>query len=278
MILATLQLLPLSIPSPAEGTWYVGPVPVRAYALGIILGVVAAIWLGERRWVERGGTKGQVGDVALWAVPAGVVGARVYHVATDHDLYFGAGRDPWAALQIWNGGLGIWGAIAGGFLGAWFYCRRHGILVRPFDLATQDRRTLVFFGYTNCPDVCQIVMATMASALAKLSPAEREQLETVFVTTDPARDTPAAMRTYLDRFDPSFRGVTGSLEDIVALGKPLDILVEKGRKLPSGGYEVDHSTVVVSVAGGRGDLVWTGATSPADMALDLEKVLAEDAG
>lgn len=149
---------------------------------------------------------------------------------------------------------------------------------KPFDLATQDRRTLVFFGYTNCPDVCQIVMATMASALAKLSPAEREQLDAVFVTTDPARDTPAAMRTYLDRFDPSFRGVTGSLEDIVALGKPLDILVEKGRKLPSGGYEVDHSTVVVSVEGGRGDLVWTGATSPADMAVDLEKVLAEDAG
>ena len=132
MILATLQLLPLSIPSPAEGTWYVGPVPVRAYAVGIILGVVAAVWLGERRWVARGGVKGQVGDVALWAVPAGVVGARIYHVATDHDLYFGAGRDPWAALQIWNGGLGIWGAIAGGFLGAWFYCRRHGILVRPF--------------------------------------------------------------------------------------------------------------------------------------------------
>ncbi len=132
MSLAALMALPLSIPSPSQGVWYLGPVPVRAYALGIILGVVAAIWLGDRRWVARGGTQGQVGDVALWAVPAGVVGARIYHVATDHDLYFGAGRDPWDALQIWNGGLGIWGAIAGGFLGAWFYCRRQGILVRPF--------------------------------------------------------------------------------------------------------------------------------------------------
>lgn len=86
------------------------------------------------------------------------------------------------------------------------------------------------------------------------------------------------LRTYLDRYDPSFEGVTGSLADVVALGKPMDILVEKGRKLPSGGYEVDHSTVVISVEGGRGDLVWTGATSPSDMAADLEKVLQEDAG
>lgn len=149
---------------------------------------------------------------------------------------------------------------------------------RPFDLATQEQRTLVFFGYTNCPDICQVVMSTIASAVAKLSPAEKEQLRMVFVTTDPARDTPEVMRTYLDRFDPSFEGVTGSLADIVALGKPMDILVEKGRKLPSGGYEVDHSTVVISVEGGRGDLVWTGATSPSDMATDLQQVLRQDAG
>ncbi len=72
----------------------------------------------------------QVGDIALWAVPAGLVGARLYHVATDHDLYFGHGGRPIGALEIWHGGLGIWGAIAGGLLGAWFYCRRHGIRVR----------------------------------------------------------------------------------------------------------------------------------------------------
>lgn len=149
---------------------------------------------------------------------------------------------------------------------------------RPFDVATQEKRTLVFFGYTNCPDICQIVMSTIASAVARLSPAEREQLQVAFVTTDPARDTPAVMRTYLDRYDPSFEGVTGSLQDIVALGKPMDILVEKGRKLPSGGYEVDHSTVVIGVRDGRGDLVWTGATSPSDMAADLTQVLRQDAG
>ncbi len=121
----------LSIPSPSEGIWYLGPLPIRAYALAIILGVFAAVWTGERRWVARGGQHGQIGDMALWAVPAGLVGARVWHVATDSALYFGEGGDPVAALQIWNGGLGIWGAIMGGFVGAWLYGRRHGMLLRP---------------------------------------------------------------------------------------------------------------------------------------------------
>jgi protein SCO1/2 len=147
---------------------------------------------------------------------------------------------------------------------------------KPFDLAAQDRRTLVFFGYTNCPDICQVVMSTIASALPKLPEADQERLQVAFVTTDPARDTRSALRTYLDRFDPDFVGVTGPLEKINALGKTMDIFIKKGRKLPSGGYEVDHSTVVVSVRGGEGDLVWTGATSPAEMAEDLEQILAAD--
>ena len=121
---------PLSIPSPAHGVWHLGPVPVRAYALCIILGVLAAVWLGERRWRARGGKAGEIGDMALWAVPAGLVGARLYHVATDHQLYFGNGADPVGALEVWHGGLGIWGAIAGGLLGAGFYCRRHRISLR----------------------------------------------------------------------------------------------------------------------------------------------------
>ncbi|WP_051707036.1 prolipoprotein diacylglyceryl transferase [Nocardioides aequoreus] len=131
-MIADLLLVPGSIPSPSQGVWQLGPVPIRAYALGIIVGVFAAVWIGDRRWVARGGRPGEVADVALWAVPAGVIGARLYHVATDHQLYFGPGGDPWGALQVWNGGLGIWGAISGGFLGAWFYCWRHGIRIRPF--------------------------------------------------------------------------------------------------------------------------------------------------
>ena len=119
----------LSIPSPDQGVWYLGPIPIRAYALCIIAGMLAAIWLGERRWVARGGRRGQVSDLALWAVPFGLIGARLYHVATDWRLYFP--HDPVGALQIWHGGLGIWGGIAGGFLGAAIGARRLGISVLP---------------------------------------------------------------------------------------------------------------------------------------------------
>lgn len=123
------ELVAQFIPSPSEGVWHLGPIPIRAYALGIICGVLAAIWLGNRRWMARGGTSGEVADVAIWAVPFGLVGARVWHVITDHDLYFGEGRNAWGALQVWHGGLGIWGAIAGGFLGAAIYCKRHHIRI-----------------------------------------------------------------------------------------------------------------------------------------------------
>ena len=120
-----------SIPSPDQGVWYLGPFPLRAYALCIIAGVVVAIWLGERRWVARGGRPGQVGDIAIWAVPFGLVGGRLYHVITDYQLYFGEGRDPVTALYVWQGGLGIWGAVALGALGAWIGARRAGIRFAP---------------------------------------------------------------------------------------------------------------------------------------------------
>ncbi|MFS8102863.1 prolipoprotein diacylglyceryl transferase [Lentzea alba] len=116
-----------TIPSPDRGVWYLGPLPIRAYALCIIAGIIVAIWWGERRWVARGGIKGEVTDIAVWAVPFGLVGGRLYHVITDNQKYFGPGKDPLAALEIWNGGLGIWGAIALGAVGAWIGCRRKGI-------------------------------------------------------------------------------------------------------------------------------------------------------
>ncbi|MFJ4595187.1 MULTISPECIES: prolipoprotein diacylglyceryl transferase [unclassified Kitasatospora] len=115
------------IPSPSRGVLYLGPVPLRAYAFCIILGVVVAVWLGSKRWVARGGAKHTVGDIAVWAVPFGLVGGRLYHVITDHQLYFGAGKNPWNAFKIWEGGLGIWGAVALGAVGAWIGCRRRGV-------------------------------------------------------------------------------------------------------------------------------------------------------
>lgn len=114
------------IPSPARGVWHLGPLPVRAYALCILVGIVVAVLIAERRWVARGGTPGGVADLAGWAVPFGIVGARLYHVVTSPQAYFGAGGHPVDALKIWQGGLGIWGAVAGGALGAWLACRRRG--------------------------------------------------------------------------------------------------------------------------------------------------------
>lgn len=119
--------VPAAIPSPPQGVWELGPVPVRAYALCIIAGIVVAIWWGERRFVQRGGERGMVTDVAVFAVPFGIVGGRLYHVVTDYWRYFGPDRNPWDALKIWDGGLGIWGAIALGAVGAWIGCRRRGI-------------------------------------------------------------------------------------------------------------------------------------------------------
>ncbi|HEX6337985.1 MAG TPA: prolipoprotein diacylglyceryl transferase [Jiangellaceae bacterium] len=116
-----------SIPSPTQGVWYLGPVPIRAYALAIMIGIVVAIWLGERRWIARGGRPGDVLDIAIWAVPFGIVGARAYHLITDWDKYFAAGREPLEALRVWEGGLSIWGAIAGGALGGWIAARRRGV-------------------------------------------------------------------------------------------------------------------------------------------------------
>jgi prolipoprotein diacylglyceryl transferase len=116
-----------AIPSPTQGVWELGPVPIRAYALCIVAGIVAAVLLSERRWVARGGAPGVIMDVAVWAVPFGIIGGRIYHVISSPRAYFGEGGDPLRAFAIWEGGLGIWGAIAFGGLGAWIACRKRGI-------------------------------------------------------------------------------------------------------------------------------------------------------
>ncbi|MGW0357906.1 prolipoprotein diacylglyceryl transferase [Nocardia nova] len=120
------------IPSPPRGVWDVGPFPLRAYAICIIIGIIVAIWWGERRWRERGGEQGKVLDVAMFAVPFGLVGGRLYHVATDWEKYFGAGGHPINALKIWEGGLGIWGAVLLGGVGAWIGCRVYRIPLPAF--------------------------------------------------------------------------------------------------------------------------------------------------
>ena len=136
--------------------------------------------------------------------------------------------------------------------------------------------TLVFFGYTMCPDVCQLVMADVANALNRLEPAEREQVAMTFVTTDPARDDAETLRTYLDRFDPSFEGLTGPLPRIVELGEAVGVPIAKGQKLPSGGYEVDHGTPVLGLTDeGTVPILWTQGTPPELIADDIRRILAE---
>lgn len=144
----------------------------------------------------------------------------------------------------------------------------------PYSLAAADAPLkLVFFGYTNCPDVCQVVMSTIASAVARLDEAQRDDVEVVFVTTDPARDSGPALRTYLDHLDPDFLGLTGELGRIIDLAKPMKVFIAEGKRLPSGGYEVDHSTYVFGVTGDQARIVWTQGTSPAEMAADIIELL-----
>ena len=122
-----------SFPSPSQGVWHLWWLPIRAYALCIIVGIIVALLIGDRRWIARGGEPGVIYDIALWAVPFGLVGGRLYHVMTDWKTYFGdEGAGFIAALKIWDGGLGIWGAVALGGVGAWLGCRRRGIPLPAF--------------------------------------------------------------------------------------------------------------------------------------------------
>lgn len=120
-------MIPTSLPSPTVGVLQIGPLAIHAYALCILIGIAAAVAIAQRRLADRGGREGAVLDVALWAVPFGIIGGRLYHVITTPQPYFGEGGNPLDALKIWNGGLGIWGAIAMGALGAYIACRRYDI-------------------------------------------------------------------------------------------------------------------------------------------------------
>ena len=141
---------PLSIPSPSYdfqqfdipfGQWLHGILPfipenqvlsIRAYALAILVGIVFAVWLTQRRLTARGAQKGVVLDIAIWAVPLGIIGARVFHVLTHPDDYFGPGKDLWEIIRIDHGGIAIFGALIGGAIGVWIGCRFTGLRFSAF--------------------------------------------------------------------------------------------------------------------------------------------------
>lgn len=116
----------LFIPSPSFNSFQLGPLTIRIYALCLIAGIVAAWVLGSRRWQARGGTAESFETILLWAIPIGVVGARIYHVLTHLGDYFGPGATGhwWA---IWEGGIAIYGAVGFGALTAWIVARRRKV-------------------------------------------------------------------------------------------------------------------------------------------------------
>ncbi len=110
-----------SIPSPGRNVIEIGPVDLRVYGLAIAAGVLASVWITQRRWAARGGDPDAISRIAMWGVPFGVVGARLYHVATDWKRFRG---DWWSVVEIWEGGLGIWGGIGLGTVGGLIAARR----------------------------------------------------------------------------------------------------------------------------------------------------------
>ena len=133
---AAIGSVAAAIPAPTWSGFDLGPLRIHAYALCILLGIVAAIWLTDRRWRRRGGPEGSIWDIAIWAVPFGIIGGRLYHVFSSPEAYFGPGFDGTGDLslipQIWLGGLGIWGAVVLGVVGAWIGCRRANVKISAF--------------------------------------------------------------------------------------------------------------------------------------------------
>lgn len=148
---------------------------------------------------------------------------------------------------------------------------------QPYVLAEDATKplTLVFFGYTHCQTECPIVMSSLSAAMTRLEDADRHDVQVVFVTTDPGRDTGAVLRHYLDRYDPSFLGLTGELDRIVRLSKSMHIYVGSGQKLPSGGYDVSmHDTHVSGIEDpGKATMIWNMDTSPKQFADDIHTLL-----
>ena len=148
---------------------------------------------------------------------------------------------------------------------------------KPFDLVkgTAGKLTLVYFGYTHCPDVCPTTMATLAATLHALTPAQAAQTDVVFVSTDPKRDTPAVLHDWLGQYDPAFIGLTGDFTTIQKAASALGIDVEAPVVQPDGGYTVTHGAEVVAFdTRGRGTVVYTSGTTVDQFRHDIPLLLA----
>ena len=120
-----------SLPSPIRGVWHLGPLPVRGYALCIVAGVVVALWLTANRYAKAGGRRDVILDVAAWAVPFGLIGATAGAVIHGGARLVPSRLDLWSAARVWDGAIGVPGAVGLGALGAWIACRRAGVRLGP---------------------------------------------------------------------------------------------------------------------------------------------------
>jgi protein SCO1 len=146
-----------------------------------------------------------------------------------------------------------------------------------FDLAsrTSGRLTLVYFGYTHCPDVCPTTMADLAAALRQLPAAERSRVTVVFITTDPARDTPPVIRAWLNQFDPAFLGLTGPFATIQHAAASVGVDVEAPVREPDGSYQVTHGAEVLAfTTDNKAHVVWTSGETVAQYDHDLPLLLS----
>jgi len=143
---------------------------------------------------------------------------------------------------------------------------------QPFNLVSDTAYpvTLVFYGYSNCPDVCPLVLSELAAAYLQLPGSVRARTQVLFVTTDPARDTEDVLRDYLARYNPSFLGLTGGLASIKRAAGDMGVPIQGIKRLPSGGYDVGHGAQVIGFRGNRAPVIWTAGTPVPDMVADIE--------
>jgi len=150
---------------------------------------------------------------------------------------------------------------------------------KPFSLAkdTTAPLTLVFFGYTHCPDICPAVLSSITSGLLKLTEAQRAQVDVVFVTSDPDRDTPKVLRSYLDRFDQGMVGLSGDVKTVAKVGESIGVFVDSGEELPGGGYDPNsHGSYVIAINDKHeAPIFWSGDTAPSQFADDIRFLLTE---
>jgi protein SCO1/2 len=148
---------------------------------------------------------------------------------------------------------------------------------QPFNLVsdTTTKVTLVFFGYTNCPDVCPLVMSDLTYTYLHLPTDVRDETQVLFITTDPARDSESVLRQYLDRYNSNFIGLTGSLGTIVTAADDMGVPIEGHQTLPGGGYDVGHGAQVIGFRQNSAPVLWTAGTSTQDMISDITKLAGQ---